>query len=440
MTSVLTTSVADPAALRSVFAAPDETLVLAIVDSNKDQGLRTAIEAVEKLKRDGAKLRLLVYGDSSAIIPEVKDSAAGSIGFLESWARPLLPAALNACDVVIALGEQSDSLLDEHRDPSTRMAVILRENLDVESLRATLAELRSSRGAGRSIPVPNPPRQAKGLAQYVLQNDWGMGDELLLSAVAREIIRAHPGTEIWIRSRFGFRFPKYVRRDPPPQEVRSVETIYQNPTLYGPNAHSPFPGHLVQQMLDKFALDTGLKVKALDLRPELEIPPPEHRMDPSVILHSRPNPRLSSKDWGLRRWEKLAELLHAGGVRVRQVGGREEPLLPKAEDLRGLPANELPGIFVQSSAVVCVVGLLMHLAEAARTPAVVIYGGREHPAIDGYPDQVHLSSQPLPCRGRWGCHLGPDLDCPHGMKCMEHISPELVAREVLSMLGRGGLR
>jgi hypothetical protein len=437
MTSVMTTPVADSAAFRSVFAAPGETIILVIVDSNKDQGLREAIEAVEELKKDGAKLRLLVYGDSSAIVPEGKNGTAGGIGFLESWARPLLPAALNACDVVIALGDQSDSLLDEHRDPSAKFAVILRENLDVECLRTTLTQLRSSRTVGRSIPVANPPQPAKALAQFVLQNDWGMGDELLLSAVAREIVRAYPGTEIWIRSRFGFRFPKYVRRDTPPQGVRVVETIYQNPTLYGPNAHSPFPGHLVQQMLDKFALDTGLKVKALDVRPELEILPFEHRTDPSVVLHSRPNPRLSSKDWEIRRWEKLAELLHAAGVRVRQVGGREEPPLPRVEDFRGVPASGLPEVFAQSSAVVCVVGLLMHLAEATRTPAVVIYGGREHPAIDGYPDQVHLSSQPLPCRGRWGCHLGPDLDCPHGMKCMEHISPELVAREVFSVLERG---
>jgi ADP-heptose:LPS heptosyltransferase len=105
------------------------------------------------------------------------------------------------------------------------------------------------------------------------------------------------------------------------------------------------------------------------------------------------------------------------------------------EDLRGTPVVRLPEIFLSSSLVVCVVGLLMHIAKATGLPAIVIYGGREHPAIDGYPGQIHLSSGPLPCRGRWGCHLGPDLHCAHGMKCMEQISPELVGGQALEALG-----
>jgi len=272
------------------------------------------------------------------------------------------------------------------------------------------------------------------LGNYLLQNDWGIGDELLLSAVARELVRDFPDAGVWIRSRHGFRFPAYIRRDPIPHDARPIEVIYQNPTLYGPDAHSPFPGHLVQQMLDKVALDTGLKVRAVDVRPELELPTVD-RESHTVILHSRPNPRLSSKDWGLDRWKSLANLLRGADVRLLQVGGNDEPLLPGSEDLRGTSPSELPSVFCRASAVVCVAGLLMHLAEATKTPAIVIYGGRETPAIDGYPDQVHLSSEPLPCRGRWGCHLGADVACPNGMTCMSYLTPDLVARRVLASLG-----
>jgi hypothetical protein len=289
------------------------------------------------------------------------------------------------------------------------------------------------------ITLPEVPKAAS-VGNYVLQNDWGIGDELLLSAVARELVRGFPDAGIWIRSRHGFRFPKYVRRDPVADDARAVTTIYQNPTLYGPASHSPFPGHLVQQMLDKVALDTGLQVIASDVRPELELPTGETRSPRTVILHARPNPRLFSKDWGIERWCGLTKILSAAGVRLIQVGGTEEPTLPEAEDLRGLPVRELPTLFCRASAVVCVTGLLMHLAEATKTPAVVIYGGRETPAIDGYPDQIHLSSGPLPCRGRWGCHLGADVTCTHGMKCMERITAELVARQVLSTLEEGGGR
>jgi ADP-heptose:LPS heptosyltransferase len=189
-------------------------------------------------------------------------------------------------------------------------------------------------------------------------------------------------------------------------------------------------------MLDKFYVDTQLLVQAEDVRPELE----GGRDDPStggsrsVVVHSKPNPRLPTKDWGLDRWKGLSELLHEQKIAIRQVGAKEEPLLPFAEDLRGTPPAELPPIVAGSAAVICLVGFLMHLAEAVGTPTIVIYGGREHPAIDGYPDQIHLASSPLACRGRWGCHLGPDITCPHDMKCMNGLTPELVASTLLTIL------
>jgi hypothetical protein len=263
--------------------------------------------------------------------------------------------------------------------------------------------------------------------KFILWNDWGIGDELLLSAVAREIKRTCPESQVWIRSRFGFPFPSFVSGGDPPADACPVEILYQNPSLYGPQHHSPFPGHLVQQMLDKFFVDTGILVRAKEVRPELaSLSAPSAIVEPrAVVLHSRPNPRLSSKDWGLPRWQALSEILHGKGVELRQVGGADEPLLPHAKDLRAIGMRPLQELLFRSGAVVCLVGFLMHMAAA-----VVIYGGREHPAIDGYPDQVHLSSGPLPCRGRWGCHLGADVTCTEGMRCMEEIPPELVAEEV----------
>jgi ADP-heptose:LPS heptosyltransferase len=398
----------DERAWRTVFAAPGEALVLVLGDETKAPAVARFVDQAKRLRMEGACLKLVVYGDSGAAF-----AGHPELAFIEPWARPILGAVLGIADAVVPLGDEAEALLLDH--PKLRV-------------------IRSPEGLS-DLFTRSAARPGKRL---VLKNDWGLGDELLLSAVAREIMRTHPETQIWIRSRFDFPLPSFVQKGPVPPEAREVETIYQNATLYGPAHHSPFPGHLVQQMLDKVALDTGIKVTAKDVRPELAFPDVPKTKDPTVLLHSRPNPRLPSKDWGIARWESLVGLLRQRGVRVRQVGGREEPLLPGAEDLRGRAIRELPGIFRESWAVVSVVGFLMHLAEAARTPAVVIYGGREHPAIDGYPDQVHLSSEPLPCRGRWGCHLAPDHDCPHGMRCMERLTPELVAREVLALLDRGG--
>jgi glycogen synthase len=262
----------------------------------------------------------------------------------------------------------------------------------------------------------------------VLFNDWGIGDELLLSAVAREIKRCHPQHRVWIRSRYGFDFPKYCERGSPPNSAQHVETIYQNPVLYGPSHASPFPGHLVQQMLDKVAIETGIIVKAESLTPELDGSQFRPTIDGNfVVVHSRPNKRLPSKDWGVERWVDLCKILHQRRYRIVQVGAADDFLLPHVEDFRHLAPARVPEVIAAASLVICVVGYLMHVAAATNTPALVIFGGREHPAIDGYVGQFHLCSDALDCRGRWGCHLAPDENCSNSMKCMEHITPELVA-------------
>jgi hypothetical protein len=420
-------AVTDASAFRSVVAAEDERILIALDDRNRQATLRLVLSATEEIRRRGTKVSVIVVSDGL----EPVDADLSQIGFLEGWAAPLLPAAAGVADVVLSFDERS---------ADTRAigvnVVQVPDDCEVQRLVSVIMEVFSPKPpAALKERPPTQVHAARSKARkYVLANDWGIGDELLLSAVAREIVRTHPDVAVWIKSRFGFRFPSYVEQSDPPDEAVLVETIYQNPALYGPESHSPFPGHLVEQMLDKFALDTGHEVKAKDVRPELVFRAPHRREERTVIVHSRPGPRLPSKDWGLSRWERLSELLNANGVHLRQVGGRDEPLLPGAEDCRGTPVSELPELCARATAVVCVAGLLMHLAEATRTPAVVIYGGRETPAIDGYPDQIHLGSGPLPCRGRWGCHLGAEVHCSHRMECMDGITPELVAAEVLGVI------
>lgn len=270
-------------------------------------------------------------------------------------------------------------------------------------------------------------QRLKNPAELVLYNDWGLGDEVLLSAVARELKHAHPQLKVWIRSRYGFAFPAYCEPGTPPPTAVNVETIYQNAALYGPQHHSPFPGHLVQQMLDKVSITTGITVRARNIRPELR---PKNaditRTKNRVVFHCRPNGRLLSKDWGLERWEALCDMLGKKGVQLVQVGSKDEPKFPGVEDLRGLEPNAISDVIRSADLVICLVGFLMHLAAATNTRAIVIYGGREHPLIDGYPDHIHLGCEPLDCSGRWGCHLGADDLCSHSMRCMNNITPELV--------------
>ncbi|HLX63506.1 MAG TPA: glycosyltransferase [Planctomycetota bacterium] len=287
---------------------------------------------------------------------------------------------------------------DDRRSIIECIRGILKEfGWQIQQIRTTLPRLSLS-------PEKRIDNSQKNILLY---NDWGIGDEVLLSAVAREVARTHPNRQLYIRSRFGFQFPQFCRTGAAPSDAVAVETIYQNPVLYGPQHHAPFPGHLVQQMLDKVFHDTGLLVHAEDVRPIFDLKPCI-RAKGTVVLHSRPNGRLPSKDWGVKNWERLSILLDRRGAKVIQVGSKNEHLLPHVEDRRGVAPCEIPAIVASSSLVICLVGFLMHVAAATKTPAIVIYGGREHPAIDGYEDHFHLSTNALDCSGRWGCHLGPD--------------------------------
>lgn len=368
----MTATLVDRTAWRGAFAEPGEKLVLVL----GTEGL-SAEGVLDKL----GSARVLLYGSRTR---------REGVHHLEPWSSSLLPAIEEIADLVLRLPVGDEVI---------------------------------AKALGQAPPT-----------EIVLYNEWGIGDELLLSAVAREIVRAYPSHGVWIRSRHGFHFPEFVRRGEPPASARRVEAIYQNPTMYGPDRHAPFPGHLVQQMLDKVFVDTGLLVKAENVRPALDGSRHARPARPRVLVHSKGNPRLPSKEWGVERWAKLCRLLKARGVDVVQAGAADEPILPGVEDRRGTPVGALQELVTGSSLVVCLVGFFMHLAAAVGTPAVVIYGGREHPSIDGYPDQVHLSSGALECRGRWGCHLAPDLPCPHGMRCMDGLSPELVAEEVFELL------
>jgi len=162
---------------------------VALVDSTQGAPAEALCAIVEGLRQKGTALRLIFYGDSSALV-----SSPGSCGFIERWAEPVLQAVIAEAEALVPLSDSSEAILAETRKAGSRMPVILKTPEQVGEFFAN-----SSKSSAR---------------EFLLQNDWGIGDELLLSAVAREMVRAFPGTKVWIRSRHGFRFPTYVQREP----------------------------------------------------------------------------------------------------------------------------------------------------------------------------------------------------------------------------------
>ncbi len=72
----------------------------------------------------------------------------------------------------------------------------------------------------------------------------------------------------------------------------------------------------------------------------------------------------------------------------------------------------------------------VHIAAAVGTPAVVIYGGYEHPVCSGYAGNINLYS-PVHCAPCWLVE-----PCPFALECLRMISPRMVEQSVQELWER----
>ena len=124
---------------------------------------------------------------------------------------------------------------------------------------------------------------------------------------------------------------------------------------------------------------------------------------------------MPNKEWIEGRHAQLTKALGQCYSFV-QVGTVQDPPIAGALDLRGKTSlRQLAAILARSRFFVGQVGFLMHLARAVDTRAVIIYGGREHPAQSGYVCNENLYT-PIPCAPCW-----QRARCDFGHECMTKI-------------------
>ncbi|MGZ3667880.1 MAG: glycosyltransferase family 9 protein [Ktedonobacterales bacterium] len=161
---------------------------------------------------------------------------------------------------------------------------------------------------------------------------------------------------------------------------------------------------------------------------------------PYVLLH--PGASAQARRYPPERFGAVAALLTEAGWQVLVTGvDREGALLsavmeraPLATLLMG--RTTLPGyaaLVERAALVLCNDSLPLHLADAVRTPEVVLYSGTE------YEEQwrpratrARLLRRPTPCQP---CYL---FECPIGLPCLD-IPPEEVAAAALEVLTETGI-
>ncbi len=271
--------------------------------------------------------------------------------------------------------------------------------------------------------------RAHGRPSVVLQFFGGLGDQLLLTCVARalkqqgerciwvatpapELFRGNPDIDHvvpvltdelhWLLRKSGGRLPSLVYAPHLPAERRDV----------------PPEKHLIAVMGER----AGVRGR-MPARPYLHLTDAERaagRHAPRQVAiqstgRSAPN-FMWTKEWFPERFQEIVDHLR-DRVTFVQVGGARDVPLAGVVDLRGKTnLRETAAVLAASEAFVGLVGFPMHLARAVDCPAVIVYGGRELPAQSGYVANVNLTGA-IACSPCWRYD-----DCPGQRGCMERIA------------------
>ena len=144
---------------------------------------------------------------------------------------------------------------------------------------------------------------------------------------------------------------------------------------------------------------------------------------PEIIIEPNLKSKASSnKDWGLKNWTALAQMLVAEGFRVSQLGPEGTRTIPCTTLIKTPTMRHACAVLARAHAAVLPEGGLHHSAAALGIKTVVIFGGYISPKQTGYSNQVNMFTGGEPC--------GMRSPCNHCRAAMEAIEPRMIVNEV----------
>jgi hypothetical protein len=280
-----------------------------------------------------------------------------------------------------------------------------------------------------------------GRPAYVIFFGYGLGDDLLCTAVAHELKKRTTGKIVMFS-----KYPSLFEENP------DVSAVYNLglPTIgrrrhWGYGSIIPQYGHYdpvtdrdsnpAAHFIETMCRMAGITGE-IELRPHVYLRSLERekgRLYPSqAVIHSAGLASMKNKQWPTERYQAVADDLQKD-VRWIQLGLADDPLIRGALDLRGRTTlRETAAILANSKIFLGEAGFLMHLARAVETRAVIVYGGREDPAISGYRANENILGR-TKCSPCW-----QRTRCDYGHECMQIIEPDQVVAAVRRQLGREG--
>jgi hypothetical protein len=277
--------------------------------------------------------------------------------------------------------------------------------------------------------------RAGGLPSIGLFFNGGLGDDIMCSAVAREL-RKRGTRKIWQLTSCPevFAGNEDVIAVPADFRLRRLCGLFGVPCLELEYPHPP-PRHLIATL----CAAAGVRGE-VDLRPYVVVTDAEKRGGKVVprsqvaIQSSSLSARfpMRNKQWPHERFQAVVDALKEHFDFV-QLGSSSDPALESAADFRGrTTVRETAGILAASQVFVGLVSGLMHLARGVDCRSVIVYGGREHPAQSGYAANINLYWDG-PCSPCWQRDA-----CDYDRQCLKDITPEAVVAAVRRQADQDG--
>lgn len=276
---------------------------------------------------------------------------------------------------------------------------------------------------------------AGGFPDIALYFNGGLGDEIMRSAVARELKKR--GTrKVWQFTAV----PDLYAGNPDLIAVPDDYRLYRLCRMFGvpciqPNYPANPPRHFIVMMCEAVGIQGEVELRPHVVLTEAErtagkiVQRPQIVMQTSSLAARHP---MRNKLWPHERFQIVADALK-DEFDLIQLGATSDPELNGALDLRGKTSvRQAAAILSVSQLFIGLATGLVHLARAVECRSVVIYGGREDPTRSGYSANENLCWDG-PCAPCWLRN-----DCNFDRVCMSDIHPEQVIAAVRRQEARYG--
>ena len=285
-----------------------------------------------------------------------------------------------------------------------------------------------------------------GLPRTVIRFGGGLGDHLLMSAVARELCQRDQGP-VWILSNHPELFTanpdvRAIFPEHPDHSHRGERlganyhlVTYTHPDPADPDLIIAPPRPAIAEMCRLAGITGPVRMRPwfhfTKAEGEVQSPEPLREFVTIQSAAGSPSRPKANKEWPHGRFQELADHLSSRGQQLVQLGSPADPLLPGVRDLRGrTDIRQTARLLADASFHIGPEGFLMHLARAVETRSVIVYGGRILPSEIGYPCNENLSVTP-PCSPCWRSN-----QCDFDRICLKQITVEMALEAVDRLKGR----